>query len=57
MEVFQTDQGKEERWLLVKMKDDEADARRNLISTERELVLSGRILEQIKAEEEEPAEP
>ena len=39
--------GKEERWLLVKMDDDEADARRNPVSTEPTSVLSGRTLEQI----------
>lgn len=39
--------GKEERWLLVKMDDDEADARRNPVSTEPKSVLSGRTLEQI----------
>lgn len=30
------------RWLLVKVKDDEADARRNPISTEPDSVVSGR---------------
>ena len=37
----------DERWLLVKMKDDGADARRNPVSTEPESVLSGRTLEEI----------
>ncbi|MXN66680.1 DNA ligase [Stappia sp. GBMRC 2046] len=34
-------------WLLVKMDDDEADARRNPVSTEPESVVSGRTLEEI----------
>ncbi len=38
-------------WLLVKMKDDEADARRNPTSTEPNSVVSGRSLEQIAKEE------
>lgn len=37
-------------WLLIKMRDDEADARRNPVSTEPESVLSGRTLEEIAAE-------
>ena len=40
-----------DRWLLVKMADDEADARRNPVSTEPESVLSGRTLSQIAKEE------
>lgn len=43
----------DERWLLVKMDDDEADARRNPVSTEPASVLSGRTLEEIEAEENE----
>ena len=39
--------GNDDRWLLVKMNDDEADARRNPVSTEPTSVLSGRTLEQI----------
>ena len=39
--------GKDERWLLVKMDDDEADARRNPVSTEPKSVLSGWTIEQI----------
>ena len=39
--------GNDDRWLLVKMDDDEADARRNPVSTEPTSVLSGRTLEQI----------
>ena len=39
------------RWLLVKMSDDTADARRNPTSTESKSVLSGRTLDEIRAEE------
>jgi len=40
--------GKEKNWLLVKMKDAEADARRNPVSTEPKSVLSGRTLKQVR---------
>jgi DNA ligase D-like protein (predicted 3'-phosphoesterase) len=43
--------GKDERWLLVKMDDAEADARRNPASTEPESVLSGRTVEEVAEEE------
>ncbi|GAB4336236.1 MAG: hypothetical protein Kow0099_09130 [Candidatus Abyssubacteria bacterium] len=39
--------GKDESWLLVKMDDDKADARRDPVSTEPKSVLSGRTLEEI----------
>jgi DNA ligase D-like protein (predicted 3'-phosphoesterase) len=39
----------EERWILVKMEDDEADARRNPVSTEPDSVLTGRSLDEIRA--------
>jgi DNA ligase D-like protein (predicted 3'-phosphoesterase) len=39
--------GKGERWLLIKMKDDEADARRNPVSTQPNSVLSGKTLQEI----------
>lgn len=38
-------------WLLVKTRDDEADARRNPVSTEPESVLSHRTIEEIAREE------
>lgn len=47
--------GDDERWLLVKMADEEADARRNPVSTEPESVTTGRTLEEV-AEEEAPEE-
>jgi DNA ligase D-like protein (predicted 3'-phosphoesterase) len=42
--------GKKERWLLVKMKDEEADARRNPTSTENRSVKTGRTMEEIAEE-------
>ncbi|MGH7558410.1 MAG: DNA polymerase ligase N-terminal domain-containing protein [Gemmatimonadota bacterium] len=45
--------GKDERWLLVKMDDDEADARRNPASTQPESVLSGRTVEEVAEAEGE----
>jgi DNA ligase D-like protein (predicted 3'-phosphoesterase) len=47
--------GDEKNWLLVKEKDDEADARRNPVSTEPESVISGLTVEEMEermAEEE-----
>ena len=41
-----------EQWLLIKMKDREADARRNPVSTEPESVISGKPLEQVRKEAE-----
>ena len=38
----------DERWLLIKMDDDEADARRNPTSTEPASVLSGRTLDEVR---------
>ncbi len=49
--LIRTNQGDEERWLLVKMKDDAADARRNPTSTEPESVVSGRTLDEIAEQE------
>jgi DNA ligase D-like protein (predicted 3'-phosphoesterase) len=45
--LFRTSKGKNEQWLLVKMKDDHADARRNPTSTEPESVISGKTLEEL----------
>lgn len=46
-----TGEGDEARWLLIKMDDDDADARRNPTSTQPESVLSGRTLDEIAREE------
>ncbi|WP_414621308.1 hypothetical protein [Calothrix sp. CCY 0018] len=43
-------QGKNQSWLLIKMDDELADARRNRVSTEPESVLSGKTLSEIKAQ-------
>lgn len=43
---FGGDEGKQ--WLLVKMDDEEADARRNPVSTEPESVLSGQTVEDLE---------
>jgi DNA ligase D-like protein (predicted 3'-phosphoesterase) len=48
-----TGSGKDERWLLVKMKDDAADARRKPTSTEPKSVLSGRTVAQVAQEAED----
>ncbi len=45
--LIRTDTGKNERWLLVKMDDEKADARRNPVSTEPLSVVSGRDLQNI----------
>ena len=46
-----TGSGEDARWLLVKMDDEAADARRNPVSTEPLSVLSGRDLDEIGDEE------
>jgi hypothetical protein len=49
--LVRTGRGNDTRWLLIKMRDDEADARRNPRSTEPESVLSGKTLEEIVEED------
>jgi hypothetical protein len=44
-------EGKDERWLLVKKRDEEADARRNPVSTQPESIVSGRTIEQVREQE------
>lgn len=41
--------GDKERWLLVKMKDDAADVRRNPVESEPESVITGKTIEELKA--------
>jgi len=43
--------GKKPRWLLVKMRDEKADARRKPTKTEAKSALTGRTMQQIKKEE------
>lgn len=45
--LIRTGAGHEERWLLVKMDDDAADARRNPTSTEPKSVLSAQTLQEV----------
>jgi len=49
--LIRTGKGGDARWMLIKMKDDAADARRNPVSTEPDSVLSGRSLEEVAAQE------
>ncbi len=49
--LLRTGSGDDDRWLLIKMKDDEADARRNPTSTEPESVATGRTVEEVAEEE------
>lgn len=49
--------GEEDNWLLQKLDDDGADARRNPTSTEPASVLSGRTVEEVAAEADEAGEP
>lgn len=41
-------EGEDERWLLIKRRDEEADARRDPVSTQPESVKSGRTLEELQ---------
>jgi DNA ligase D-like protein (predicted 3'-phosphoesterase) len=50
--LIRTGSGDDARWLLIKMDDDEADARRNPTSTEPKSVLSGRTMDEIRSEAE-----
>lgn len=48
-----TSAGDKPKWLLMKRRDEEADARRNPVSTEPRSVLSGRTIEEVAAEHKE----
>ena len=48
--------GDREQWLLIKKRDEGADARRKPTSSQPESVLSGRTIEQVLAEEAEPGQ-
>jgi DNA ligase D-like protein (predicted 3'-phosphoesterase) len=45
--LVRTGKGKNERWLLIKMKDNEADAKRNPVNTEPKSAISGKTLKEI----------
>ncbi len=47
--------GEKSQWLLIKMEDDEADARRNPTSTRNRSVKTGRSMHQIEKDGEEPS--
>jgi DNA ligase D-like protein (predicted 3'-phosphoesterase) len=49
--LIRTEDGEDERWLLIKMADDEADARRNPTSTEPDSVKTGRSMDEIRTGE------
>ena len=49
--LIRTGSGDDARWLLLKMDDEKADARRNPTSTEPKSVLSGRAIEEIAQQE------
>jgi DNA ligase D-like protein (predicted 3'-phosphoesterase) len=50
--LHRTSKGKDERWLLIKMRDDRADARRRPTSTQPESVVSGRTIGDIEREDQ-----
>lgn len=47
------ERGSDEQWLVIKTDDDEADARRNPVSTEPESIESGKTVEEIGREEDD----
>jgi hypothetical protein len=49
-------EGDKHQWLLIKMRDDHADARRNPTSTENKSVKTGRTMKEIEADEKEKSD-
>jgi DNA ligase D-like protein (predicted 3'-phosphoesterase) len=45
--------GNDDKWLLIKMDDEQADARRNPVSTENKSVKTGRTMDEISKEEQD----
>jgi hypothetical protein len=52
--VRTSDPGEREQWLMIKKRDEGADARRKPTSSQPESVLSGKTIEQLLKEEGEP---
>ena len=50
--LTRVEKGEKERWLLIKMRDDDADARRNPLKSEPNSALTGRTMKQIEHDEE-----
>lgn len=50
--LVRTGRGEKARWLLIKMKDEGADVRRNPTSTQPESVISGRTLDEVAADQQ-----
>lgn len=48
--LIRTSKGKDEKWFLKKVDDEEADARRNPVNTENKSVLTGRTMKEIAKE-------
>ena len=55
--LTRTGRAPRERWILVKMKDDEADARRDPVASQPKSVSSGRTLEQVAKQGAHDAKP
>ncbi len=51
--LVRTGTGNDVRWLLIKMKDEKADARRNPVSTEPASVITGHTIEQMETSTQE----
>ncbi|MGD8634574.1 MAG: hypothetical protein PVF85_13455, partial [Anaerolineales bacterium] len=49
--LIRTEKGEDARWLLIKMDDDEADARRDPTSTEPDSVKTARSLDEIREQQ------
>jgi DNA ligase D-like protein (predicted 3'-phosphoesterase) len=54
--LVRTGKGPKAQWLLIKMKDEKADARRNPVSTQPKSAITGRTLKQIEQQEQRPTE-
>ncbi|APU68528.1 DNA polymerase ligase N-terminal domain-containing protein [Christiangramia flava] len=50
--LIRTRKGEKEQWILKKVDDDQADARRNPVSTEKKSVLTGRTMKEIQKDAE-----